>query len=656
MSSVPKSIELIKIVNALKSLRTNISVPTRFHDRMDRINLLLSNDKTGIVSTVLDFMVHTATVSMRIETQNKTLDQNLKQWQKVTLNKNINIDIPRGLRELSTEYFRERWKSSFLALNVKWGKVKFEDGSTFEVPTRMWFADGGSLSVVGNPDVLNTKQYFIGRQINKRKQLRNTTNGSILIRKPFNSWYEMFPTPFLVKRGILFNALLKEAIITKQSDVIEAVIPYLLLLKAGTDKLAEMDMLVDEAELKKLKETVVKAQEEHDVTGELGKLIASLSYDVKIEHLIPDLTKIFNSDITNSTDKNLLAGLGLIELEGFAGNRKETILNPKVLIEEIKDAVADWASLLEEVMHEMMERNKRSHPKLSNNEIRVVPGTIKAFLTDPMKAMLRSLYDRGLLSKQRTIEDVGDIIGFEVEVERRDKENEDDLPNRMKPPVIQNLEQFEDPELEDQNKKPGTPEADNFTQAVLEHFGSRHLIKKKKKKKSDGELKTSFDNIDQLPDDIKNILPVAGQLLFLKVFNESFAKNDDIEQVLNHTWSIIEKDYEKKSDSDKWIKKASVKDYKNSMSVFVYKFFTDIYEIAFEKSNSQSNALTTALAVVEKFCKKNQSGIWVKDRSISKEQIASIDDPEVMEKLLDMELKQKKIHILNKILENKNGF
>lgn len=614
--SAPQSVELIKIVNALRSLRTNINVPQRFHDRMDKIKTLMSNDKTGIVNTVLDFMVHSATVPLKIETQNKNLDEFLRVWQRSSLNSNISIDIPRGLRDLSAQYYKERWKSSFISLNVKWGKVKLPDGTMFEVPTRMWLTDGSAIYVEGSTTGLNTKKYFVGKGSNK-KPLQNTTKDSVLIRKPYNSNYEGYPTPYLVKRGILFNALVKEAITTKQADVIEAIIPYLLLLRAGTDKLAELEMLAGEEELRALKDTIIQASEDHKVSGDLGKLIASLNYDVKVEHLIPDLTKIFDAKITSSTDKNLLNGLGMIEIQGF-GNRQETILNPKVLIEEVTDAVADWASLLEEVMYEMLERNKAGHPKLANNEIRVVPSKIKAFITDDMRAMLRSMYDRGVISKQTGAEDIADL-DFEVEVERREKENERNLDRKMKPPVIQNLEQYTDPELENQDKKPGTPEADNFNQAILEHFGRKH--KKEVKKQNKNYVKKTFETIDELPDEIKSALPIPAQLLFIKSFNDS--SEDDIESSLNHAWAEVNKSFEKDSVSNIWVKKSSTIDYKDSMSAFVYQYFTDIYQIALDKSKSEDNALTTALAIVEKFCRKNDKGIWVKDRSVTKDQIKS---------------------------------
>ena len=50
-------------------------------------------------------------------------------------------------------------------------------------------------------------------------------------------------------------------------------------------------------------------------------------------------------------------------------------------------------------------------------------------------------------------------------------------------------------------------------------------------------------------------------------------------------------------------------------------------------------------------CKKNDNGIWVKNKSITKDQIASVNDSDVMDKLLDMELKQRKLQLLDKLLQ-----
>jgi cation transport regulator len=526
------SIDMFKVINALRQLRHNISIDCTFDGQMEQIKRLLKSDTTGLINSILNFMTHASSVPLKIETKNNTLDNILHIWQTNYLNSDINIDIPRGLRELSTQYFIERWKSSFIALNIQWEDINI-NGEIWQLPSRMWLADGSAIVVEANTNTLTNRKYYLDKS--REKLLSNTSNKSVIIRKPFSSWYETYPTPFLVKRGVLFNGLLKEAIVNKQADVIQQIIPYLLLLKSGTDKLAELQQLGTIEELKTLKDSIVDSVKSQDFSGEVGKLIAALSYDVNMEHFIPDLSKILNDGITKAADKNILAGLGMIEVEGFAKNRQETILNPKLLVEEVKDAVADWSGILEEVMIQTLERNRRRYPKLTLNEVRIVPGLIKAFLTDDFKSLLRNLYDRGVIAKQTIVEDVAEL-DFEVQVERRIKETERNLDDILYPPITMNQEQHED-DIKDnkEEKKPNTPESQDFTNAEKE------------------SIIAPYQNIDELPDSIK-VLPVGGQIIWLKTFNSVYEETKDEEQAIRVAWSKVKEKYHKNSDG-KWVKK-----------------------------------------------------------------------------------------------------
>ena len=139
-----------KIWQQLKNARMNIQVASTFPDQVTQIDKLLGNDKTGIVSTIYNFMVEASTVSMKIETKNESLNKFLHEWQTRILNRNVNIDIPSGLRALSTENYRERWRSSLLTLNVIWGTEKFENQKSWIVPKKMWFVDGGAVTTKSN--------------------------------------------------------------------------------------------------------------------------------------------------------------------------------------------------------------------------------------------------------------------------------------------------------------------------------------------------------------------------------------------------------------------------------------------------------------------------------------------------------------------------
>jgi len=504
----------------------------------------------------------------------------LEIWQKEILNRNVNVDIPAGLRELSMQYYKERWRSSFLVLRVRFEEVDF-GAQKFELPTKMWFVNGGAITTDCEETALDKRVYEL--KIGKHAEteiLKNTDDESIFIRKPYNLWHQCFPTPYLVKRGVLFNALFKETIVTKQADVIETIIMYLLRLSAGSDKLAEENMLPTETELKKLKESIIKAVHDKD-HHTLGDLIASLHYDVSLEHFMPDLKKILDPDILKSVDRNLLSGLGLIELEGFSKTRQESVLNPKMLVEEVRDAVGDWSNLLEDVILETIIRNKQKHPKLTSGRIEVIPGTVKAFMTAEMRTLIRSLYDRGLVSKQDGVEDLTDL-NFDVQVDRRKREDAEGLQKIMKAPIIQNLEQFDEPsntdEEVDDDRKPGTPEADNFNQAILDDYRKskshpcepndkrRKCQKKYSKDKALNLLirltmenlekeVAIFNTIDDLPANVKSVLPVGAQMIWLKVFNSVLKDTGDEVRAITSAWSQVGKTYKKIPGEKKWVKK-----------------------------------------------------------------------------------------------------
>jgi len=629
-----ETIRVRQIINDIKSLRANIHVPHEFSSQVEKIDHLLHNDKTGIVDTILDFMVHSATVPMKIETENENLNTMLEIWQDEILNRGINIDIPSGFRELSAQYYRERWRSSFIGLKVRFEEVDFGENKKFIFPTKMWLVNGGAIDVDCKNPSLPGKKYFLKTGKGRPVELRNKPREMIFIRKPYALWHQCFPVPYLVKRGILFNALLKEAIVTKQADVIETIIPYLLTLKAGTDLLAERNLLPTEKELKKLQKSIKDAVDEKS-HHRIGELIASLSYDTELEHFMPDLIKVFDPDILKSVDRNLLAGLGLVELEGFSKTRQESVLNPKVLVEEVTDAVLDWACLIETVILETIILNRPKHPKFTSGKIQVIPGTIKAFMTNEMRTLLRGLYDRGLLAKETTVEEISDL-NFEVQVERRTKEDERNLQNIMKAPIIQNLEQFDEPTNED--RQPGTPEADNFNQAVV-YFHSQRKLKKKTKEYSEEDIiqtpdelpenikslslfeqlgyfinynlaienghtkdeahemavdfissdnfkidcrkhlrtprkrkkkcdpkkdkdcpgypgeKGIFDPIDDLPDNVKNVLPVPAQMIWLNVFNSILKETNDEVRAIAGAWSKVGEKFKKVPGKKLWVRK-----------------------------------------------------------------------------------------------------
>ena len=512
---------------------TRIVVPNDFAARQEKINQLLDNDYTGIVKTIYEFMVATGSVPMNFVTDNSNLTATLQDWANHKLNANISSDIPRGLKALTTQYIRERYKSSFIALNIIWGKI-----NGLILPTKMWLSDGGVILVGGDSDVLNGKKYYLGSDEN---ELRSTDKQTIIIRKPFNSWYEGYPTQYLVSRGVLYNALLKKELISKQADVIEEMIPYILALRAGDATLLAKNMMGDIAgQLSDVKESLKQAKRAKKYQHDSGDMILKGRYDLNLEHVMPDLTKLFNETIVKPVNNDLLCGLGLVELQGFSSDRQEAILNPKVLVEEIINGVMGAKELYEEVLDLVIEKNSQLHPKSMGQDIRIVPGVVKAFLTDNMRKLIKDHVNTGILSIEDAFEALPNGYDFEISKKRRQQEADNGDEDLFFPRVILNQDSNT---LSDTDPRTPTP---------------NEVPKKKKSEKAEvedeegGEYLEAPYTKENYPSQLKN-LPVGARNLWIRTFNAVYEETKDESKARQAAWHAVKGKYHK--DGDKWVKK-----------------------------------------------------------------------------------------------------
>ena len=522
-----------EIISRLFSGRNRINVPLDYYGRMKEIVKLLDNDYTGIVATILEFMITTGSVPMSFVTDNSNLTAILQNWSTHKLNAGIHSDIPRGLKALTSQYLRERYKSSFIVLNIAWEKI-----DDLILPGKMWFLDGSEIRVEDD-DVnatLDSKKYFIGTS---ETELKSSKNQTVLIRKPFSAWYDDYPTPYLVKKGVLYNSMLKKTLISKQADVIEELIPYILMMRAGDANLVMKNAMGDiEKQLTTVKDSLKEAKRSQKYRHDAGDMILKGRYDLQMEHLIPDLTKLFNESVVKPINNDLLCGLGLVELQGFSSDRQEAILNPKVLVEEILNAVMDFKALMEEVTDLIIEKNASLHPKHMGSDIRVVPGVVKAFLTNDMRKLIKDYTNTGELAIQDAFEGLPLGFDFEISKKRRQQEQDNGDEDLFFPRVILN---------QDSNTRPDT----------LTRTPSPNEVPKKKKtvKAEEEYLEAPYKTIDDLPDNVKGVLPAEAQKQWLEVFNSIYKRtggNED--RARKGAWSVIKKNW-KKSPEGKWVKK-----------------------------------------------------------------------------------------------------
>ena len=280
------------------------------------------------------------------------------------------------------------------------------------------------------------------------------------------------------------------------------------MMRAGDANLLLKGAMGDiESQLTKVKDGLKQAKRNKNYQQEQGDMILKGRYDLQLDHLIPDLTKLFNSSIIQPINYDILAGLGLIELQGFSSNRQEALLNPKVLIEEIQNGVMDCKALYEEVLDLIIEKNASIHPKHMGQDIRIVPGIIKAFLTDNMRKLIKDYTNTGELAIQDSFEALPIGFDFGVSKTRRQHEAENGDEDLFFPRVILNQDS-------------------NSLNDVAPRTPTPNEIPKKKKTKNlkaeHEELMAPYDTVEDLPNNIKNVLPPEAQKIWLDVFNKVY--------------------------------------------------------------------------------------------------------------------------------------
>jgi hypothetical protein len=430
------------------------------------IEQFLKDDVSGLINSILDFAITSACTTFSVETDNKNLSTVLNDWL-TDINSDLRGKIPTGLKALATEYFRERWKgSSFILLRSVW-----ETKNGFRLPTKLWFVNGRDITITDKKDDIKrigdeSYELFITKE--KSINLPYNKDEMVFVQKPFENWGVEYPTPYLIKRGVYHNGKLIEIMIKKGANVIAKALEYLFLMKKGSEELSKLnkpEFTYDEKDLRKAKDDFQLMIDE--IRGKGGIPTYTTNWDTSFEHMIPDYKKALDGAIYSPAEKRILGGLGFIEVvEGITSTRRDAILNPKVFVSEVQEGVSGFAQLIHDVLMTIIQENKILHKKYVNSDmIQVRSAPLKSFYNDDAKTFLRGLYDRGLLSK-RTLTDLCVDVDIDEEVERRKQEKTNGLEETMFPPIVQNIEKDVAPSDNiPPDKKPGSPEAKNYTSA-----------------------------------------------------------------------------------------------------------------------------------------------------------------------------------------------
>jgi len=533
-----------------------IKIPTDYREKVEKVKDLLESDISGLVNSLLDFAISCAVTNFRIEADNKNVEEILNDWLN-NINDELRGRIPVGIKALAREYFRERWKgSSFLLLRCVWDTKKTISGDLL-LPKTMWFVDGEDIVVEDGDSeavLLGDESYYL-RISNKTKiELPKTDDETIFIQKPYNSWGDLYTTPFIIQRGIYKNLKLLQLLEEKGEYILTKALEYLFLLKKGTERLTlegHEEFIYSEEDFRKIKDHLDTLYENRKVTSGLPSYITG--FDTEIEHIIPDYAKILKQELYAPIERRILAGLGLIEIvEGIATTRREAILNPKAFINEIKAGVEDFKTLLIDIVKTILDKNADKHKKYKKVKINIYSPPIQQFINEEIKSILRSAYDRGVLSKQTFAEIVCEV-DYDIERQRRLKEAKRGDDIIFYPPPIINKEGEISPQEEVRLKIEGEPPAD---EEVTDDKKGPEAVNYTMSKEYE---QAPYNKISELPEQIKNVLPKKAQQIWLKAFNNAYDTYDGDETIaIKVAWDAVKKaGYMKDKKTNKWVKKRS---------------------------------------------------------------------------------------------------
>lgn len=543
----------------LGALMEKIVVPTDFHSQVDAIQEMQKDDVSGLVDTLTDFAVNTADVEFAIESQNENLNNILAEWL-YTINKGYNGKVPIGIDALAKEYFKERWKySSFPVLKIaKWEKV-----GNMLLPTQMFFVDGGSIyakdidETDANLDLINY-EYYLGKDFNEKNKL----DKNVIFSKSNGRWFDEYPVPYLIKRGVYHNWKIVQSLKDKEIKVLDQIIPFMTLIKKGSEALATNDVKTyTDKELETVKEQYQKMLDDmQSITSSIDERnkknpLRVTNFDEEVQHIIPELTNIFNKTLFEQAERNILAGLGFIDVvQGISDSRRESVLNPKAFIEEVNAGVEDFKQILRQLVLLIIEKNN-THIKYVNSKFDIHSSPVKGFMSDDFKSQLRLLWERGQLSNRTYCELVGELP-YNTEIHRREKELKEGLEVLMYPHQTKNNEQYESPEEQERRGEDVKEEDVNGEPIPRDKVDDPEKYDVGKKAFTIELEIAPYKTITDLPKQIKATMDSDLQEVFMRVFNNAYKQyNGDETRAFRVAWSVI-RQIARKGKDGQWHRKS----------------------------------------------------------------------------------------------------
>jgi cation transport regulator ChaB len=497
---------MAQIINQfMQQIRVELdfNVPTAFSDRVKLSKQILDSDVSGLVNPILDFAISAISeVEFSIETDNAQATKVLNEWLQNINNKHKQY-IRSGFKTVVTEYAKERFVSGMIVAPVAW-----ESFGTYTLPMEMFVYDGEKVTVEGD-DLKEFKYLYKSAAIETDYYVHK-----------YSRILEKYPNPFLIQR-VYQNWYLKRYLKEKGAELIRQCLIYFLNLKKGSA--SRPDLSYGDTEYASIMSSL-KSLIENARTNNTTPMHVS-GFDTEIGDYIPDISKVFSRTVYEEVDRDILSGLGMIDIvQGVGSTRKESVLNPKPLMNLVFDTICDIRALLGDIVKDIKERNIDSHRKVFSdlNKITIKSTPVRSFYSDDFLILLRSAYDRGRVSSRTFDEALG--LDFQTELRRRSEEASKGYDVVMYPPIIMNTEANETIQETTNDELP-----DDKTNPV----------EKKNYKNANEEVIATYDSNEELPAKVKKF--IADEKLktaFRLAFNSAFEQKKDLDIKLRETYAF----------------------------------------------------------------------------------------------------------------------
>lgn len=495
----------INLTELFANLSSSIIIPTSFHSQCSVVKKMLKDDSTGLINSLLQFQINAASVNFSIETDSLELSKILNKFLD-----NINLaylgKIPSGINTIAKEYFTERWSASSLPVLkiAKWDTI----GSLL-LPSKMFIVDGSSI-YAKDKDKKSEKSllqydYFLG------KKMENRLDENVIFNRPFSRLWEKYTDLYLIRTGIFHNYKILASLKNKQGKILNQVIDYLFLIKRGSEILNRENYIKNPEDYTKILNQYGDIKKKAETKSGVPARVTA--FDEQVEHLIPDLSRIFSPALFTVAEKAILGGMGFLDIaESVSSSRKESVLNPKPFQAEILAGVNSFKEMLRGVINLIKEKNK-TNTKYMNMDIRVVNSPIMTFQTEEFKKMIRSIFKTGRVSSRTVIEICGEL-DYNTEKARILNEKKEKIGEKFYPEITENHEQHPD---DKGNNIPKKIDKDNLPDDKVDPNEKKEY----KIAKKVTLIGAPFRNLTELPENIRK-LSLKKQQQFRAVWNKTY--------------------------------------------------------------------------------------------------------------------------------------